>query len=94
MRRLGSNAAPGRFQGMPHPHDPSYNRDDEQKPGRPQRTAYEPKGSEGEARTSKTLTDPASGESQGDSHAPNQAEADQTDGVRRRGPPSTQGDGG
>ena len=83
----GSNAQAGRFRPMPHPHDPSYNRDDEQKPGRPQRTAYEPKGAEGDAATPKTRTDPASGESTGTSHRPNQAEADQTDGVRRRAPP-------
>ncbi|MCR5875341.1 hypothetical protein LRS10_14815 [Phenylobacterium sp. J426] len=75
---------------MPERHDPAYNRDDEQKPGRPQRSAYEPEGSEGQAATPKTLTDPASGESQGGAHAPNQAEADQTDGVRRRAPPSAQ----
>jgi len=72
---------------MPKPHDPAWNRDDEQKPGRPQRTAYEPRGSEGQAKTPKTFTDPASGESRGDAHAPNQAKADQTDGVRKRRPP-------
>lgn len=76
---------------MPHPHDPAYNRDDEQKPatapGRPQRTASEPEGAEGGAATPKTFTDPASGESTGQSHAPNQAEADQTDGVPRRKSP-------
>jgi hypothetical protein len=72
---------------MPDPHDPAWNRDDEQKPGRPQRSAYEPKGAEGQAKTPKTFTDPASGESRDGAHAPNQAEADQTDGVRRQGPP-------
>jgi hypothetical protein len=66
------------------PHDPTWNRDDDQKPARPQRTSTEPQGSEGSARTDKTLTDPASGEPNGAAHAPNQAEADQTDGVRRR----------
>jgi len=54
---------------MPHPHDPAYNRDDEQKPGRPQRTAYEPRGSEGSAKSGKTFTDPASGEPETDGHA-------------------------
>ena len=47
---------------MPHRDPSQWNRDDEQKPGSPPRTAYEPKGSEGSARTSKTLTDPATGE--------------------------------
>lgn len=87
----GSNAAAGRFRPMPHPHDPAYNRDDEQKPastpGRSQRSAYEPRGAEGDAATPKTFTDPGSGESTSDTHAPNQADADQTDGVRRRGAP-------
>jgi hypothetical protein len=69
---------------MPQPHDPRYNRDDEQKPDRPQRTASEPKGSEGSSRTDKTFTDPASGEPQAGGHAPNQAETDQSDGTRRR----------
>jgi len=69
---------------MPQPHDPAYNRDEEQKKGRPPRSAYEPKGSEHSADTDKTLTDPASGESHGTGHAPNQAETDQTEGVRRR----------
>ena len=69
---------------MPQPHDPTWNRDDEQKPGRPQRTATEPKGSKGSADTAKTFTDPASGESDGSGHAPNHAETDQTDGVRKR----------
>ncbi|WP_041373299.1 hypothetical protein [Phenylobacterium zucineum] len=72
---------------MPEPHDPAWNRDDEQKPGRPQRTASEPKGAEGQAATPKTFTDPASGESQGEAHAPNQAETDQTEGVKPRRPP-------
>lgn len=77
-------SGPGRSGRMPHPHDPSYNRDDDQKPGRPQRTATEPRGSEGSARSGKTLTDPASGEPATDGHAPNQAEADQSDGARKR----------
>ncbi|WP_296598785.1 hypothetical protein [Phenylobacterium sp.] len=69
---------------MPKPHDPSYNRDEDQKPGSPQRMAQEPKGAEGSSRTSKTLTDPASGEPRRDRHAPNQAAADQTDGAGKK----------
>jgi hypothetical protein len=41
---------------------PRYNRDEDQKPGRPPRPATEPKGSEGAARSPKTATDPATGE--------------------------------
>jgi hypothetical protein len=71
------------------PHDPSYNRDADQKaatePGRPQRSATEPAGSEGSARTSKTMTDPATGEPTGKAPAPNQAQADQTDGAPKLG---------
>jgi hypothetical protein len=69
---------------MPEPHDPSYNRDDEQKPGRPQRAAQEPKGSEGSSRSRKTLTDPATGEPDNAGHAPNQSDVEQSDGTRRR----------
>jgi hypothetical protein len=53
-----------------------WNRDDEQKPGAPPRTAYEPKGSEGSARNEKTATDPASGEATTDAPAPNRSGAD------------------
>jgi hypothetical protein len=62
---------------MPHTnpgHD--WNRDDEQKPGAPPRGAHEPKGSEGSARTDKTLTDPGTGEPRGGGHAPNTSGAD------------------
>jgi hypothetical protein len=51
----------------------SYNRDDQRKPGRPDRMAQEPKGAEGSARTSKTKTDPASGEPRPGPPAPNPA---------------------
>ena len=68
---------------MPKPHDPAYNRDDEQKPGGPPRSAHEPKGSEGSSDTAKTLTDPMSGEPATGGHAPNQSEVDQTDGAKR-----------
>jgi hypothetical protein len=65
---------------MPKPHDPAYNRDEEQKPGSPQRMAQEPRGAEGSARTPKTATDPASGEPIRDGRrAPNQSEADAGD---------------
>jgi hypothetical protein len=56
-----------------------WNRDDEQKPGRPQRTAYEPPGSEGSARNGKTLTDPATGERLPGAPEPNRSEADDRD---------------
>lgn len=65
-------------------HDAAYNRDQDQKSGAPQRSASEPEGSKGSARSRKTFTDPASGGSQRASHAPNQAEADQIDGARPR----------
>jgi hypothetical protein len=68
---------------MPQSHDPAYNRDQDQKPGSPQRMAQEPKGAEGSARSSKTATDPASGETHRRGHAPNQARSDQTDGAGR-----------
>jgi len=62
---------------MPHTNPgPDWNRDDEQKPGRPQRTAYEPKGSEGSTKTDKTLTDPASGEPRNEAPAPATADTD------------------
>ncbi len=81
----GSTASVSRCDAMPQPHDPAYNRDNEQKPGRPQRHASEPEGSEGTARSEKTLTDPATGEpDNARGHAPNRAVADQTDGVKRR----------
>jgi hypothetical protein len=69
---------------MPQSHDEAYNRDQDQKPGSPQRMAQEPKGAEGSARTSKTTTDPASGENRGPGHAPNQAKTDQIDGAKTR----------
>ena len=62
-------------------HDQAYNRDQDQKPRSP-RMAQEPDGGKGSARSPKTTTDPASGEHRGRGHAPNQAEADQTDGVK------------
>jgi len=68
---------------MTQNHDEAYNRDQDQKPGSPQRMAQEPGGSKGSAQTNKTATDPASGEHRTGSPAPNQAETDQTDGAGR-----------
>ena len=59
-----------------HDRGKHWNRDDEQKPGAPPRTAYEPKGAEGSTRTSKTRTDPASGAPVTDRPAPNGSERD------------------
>jgi hypothetical protein len=42
--------------------DAARNRDDQQKPGSPPRPATEPAGAEGSSRSSKTATDPATGE--------------------------------
>jgi len=62
---------------MPHTNPgPDWNRDDEQKPGRPQRTAYEPKGSEHSTKTDKTMTDPASGEPNANPPRPAGSDAD------------------
>lgn len=66
---------------MPQSHDQAYNRDQDQKPGSPQRMAQEPNGAERSTKTSKTATDPASGEHRTSGPAPNQAETDQTDGA-------------
>jgi len=56
-----------------HDRGKHWNRDNEQKPGAPPRTAYEPKGSEGSARSRKTATDPASGEPGRRPPAPNRS---------------------
>ena len=71
---------------MPQSHDQAYNRDQEQKPGSPQRMAQQPKGAEGSSRSPKTATDPSTGEHQNTNPAPNQAETDQTDGARGKPP--------
>ena len=42
--------------------DARYNRDDDQKPGSPPRSATEPARAEGSARSAKTQTDPPTGE--------------------------------
>ncbi|MBS0331806.1 MAG: hypothetical protein JSS35_03490 [Proteobacteria bacterium] len=54
--------------------DARYNRDDEQKPGAPPRSATEPPGAQDSVRTAKTQTDPASGEPRGAPPKPNQAD--------------------
>ena len=68
---------------MPKPHDTTYNRDENLKPGSPPRMAQEPKGSERSSRSRKTATDPVSGEPTGGPPAPNQAQTDQADGVKK-----------
>jgi hypothetical protein len=59
-----------------HDRGKHWNRDDEQKPGAPPRTATEPKGSQHSTQTNKTMTDPASGEPTHDSPAPNRSGSD------------------
>ncbi|HEV2533526.1 hypothetical protein [Phenylobacterium sp.] len=56
--------------------DKAWNRDDQQKPGSPPRSASEPKGAEASTRSDKTATDPASGEPTGRPPAPNRADAE------------------
>jgi hypothetical protein len=65
---------------MPRPHDPAYNRDEDQK-ATASRMAPEPPGAERSARSTKTRTDPASGEHRAEDHAPNQAETDERKGA-------------
>lgn len=57
-----------------------FNRDDEMKPDRPPRSAYEPEGSEGSERTPKTLTDPASGKPLRDRHEPQRSDTEDSRG--------------
>lgn len=64
---------------MPTP-DERYNRDEEQKPGRPPRPASEPAGAAPSTRTAKTKTDPGSGEPQPGAPAPNRSASDETRG--------------
>ncbi|RAK55050.1 hypothetical protein [Phenylobacterium soli] len=61
---------------MPNRQREQWNRDDEQKPGAPPRTAYEPDGAEGSEKTSKTLTDPATGEPRRGPQAPNRSSSE------------------
>ena len=58
--------------------DKSYNRDEDQKPGRPPRPASEPVGSEHTTRNPKTITDPATGEPQPGRPVPNRSDNDET----------------
>ena len=65
---------------MPEPDTQNrWNRDEDRKPGRPDRMAQEPAGSEGSARSAKTQTDPASGEPLPGAPAPNQSQSDERD---------------
>jgi len=68
---------------MPQSHDDAYNRDQDQKPGAA-RMAQEPTAAKGSSRSPKTATDPASGEHRNDQTAPNQADAEVTDGAGKR----------
>jgi hypothetical protein len=54
--------------------DARYNRDDDQKPGAPPRSATEPAGAKGSARSDKTRTDPATGEPKKSPPKPNRAD--------------------
>jgi hypothetical protein len=65
-----------------HDTDKRFNRDEDQKPGRPPRMAQEPEGAEKSSRTAKTQTDPASGEPNPDVQKPNHAEGDERDSQR------------
>jgi hypothetical protein len=68
---------------MPEPDtDKRWNRDEDRKPGRPDRMAQEPPGAEGSARSDKTATDPASGEPRPGAPAPNRSQSDEKDGRR------------
>ena len=58
--------------------DDRYNRDEDQKPGRPPRPATEPPGAERSTRTRKTLTDPGSGEPHPTAQRPNRSQTDET----------------
>jgi hypothetical protein len=66
-------------------HDAQYNRDQDQKSGRPQRSASEPEGAARSSQSAKTMTDPASGEHRRRGPAPNQAETDQAQGAKTPG---------
>ena len=60
--------------------DARYNRDDDQKPGSPPRSATEPAGAKGSCRSPKTRTDPQTGEPRGGPTAPNQSASDEIPG--------------
>lgn len=59
---------------------PRYNRDEDQRPGRPPRPSTEPKGAERSSRSGKTMTDPGSGETVRPRHPPNRSESDESEG--------------
>lgn len=66
---------------MPERQKDSWNRDDQQRAGRPPGAATTPEGASGSALTNKTATDPNTGAPINKAPAPNQAEADETDGA-------------
>ena len=83
LARTDRSRAPTVTAAMPRPMTPAYNRDEDQKPGAPQRMAQEPKGAEGSSRSTKTADRPGERRApHGRAPAPNQAETDQTDGAR------------
>jgi hypothetical protein len=57
--------------------DARYNRDDDQKPGSPPRSATEPATAKGSSDSDKTLTDPQTGEPRAGQPAPNQSASDE-----------------
>jgi len=67
---------------MPQDSRPRYNRDEDQRPGRPPRPATEPKGAERSSRSDKTLTDAGSGEPLRPRHRPHGSQSDAADGKR------------
>lgn len=70
LRSSGNEGAPMTPSGQ-NRDDAARSRDEHMKPGRPPRPATEPKGAEGSARNSKTLTDPATGEPRPGAPKPN-----------------------
>jgi hypothetical protein len=79
--RRPNAAHPERPMPLPEPDlKRSWNRDDEQKPGRPPETAYVPDGAEESTRSDKTLTDPATGAPNAQPPVPNQADSDERPG--------------
>jgi hypothetical protein len=54
-----------------------YNRDEDQKPGAPPRSASEPRGAEASTQSAKTMTDPSSGARKPQPPAPNRAKTDE-----------------
>ena len=59
-----------------HDDDRARNRDDQMRPGSPPRSAYQPAGAEASSRTSKTRTDPVTGEPRRESPVPARSASD------------------